>query len=80
MTKLSKIERRLLAIIIGAGEARVEAGEIRIDRQALPATIVRALIRKGWLTRHAFGKGRPVIIRPSIAAAGLDKAGNLTSA
>lgn len=71
---LSEIQRRVLAIIIGAGEARVERGAIVIPGSGeLPAPIVRQLIGKGWLAREARGKDC-VVIRPSIGAvAAVDK-------
>jgi hypothetical protein len=68
-SSLNVVQRRVLAIMIVAGEARVENGAIVIPgREELPATIVRQLIGKGWLSRHARAKGC-VVIKPAIGAA-----------
>lgn len=77
---LDPVERRVLAILIGAGEARGRGRDfVLAEGMAIPGTIVRRLGRKLLVAFHR-RKG-VVIVRPSIgAAANLDKSRHLAAA
>jgi hypothetical protein len=68
--RVTKVERRVFAVLFAAGEARAEGGTFRLaEGMELPAAVIRRLIRMGLVSVFRTAGGR-VHIRPSIGAAG----------